>query len=173
VEEKEKLKIERDKLREIQSLLSKAKEASESQDLQEAVSYLEKANSLEENIPEIKKKFIQLYLKLKDYGSAKKMAKDYSALRPMDTEIMYITAFCARKVADLKTAIDFGERVRLRDPGHVKNLINLGQTYLADKNYQRAENILTSALALDPENPSLLRLVDHIRKKQLRPEENR
>lgn len=166
IEEKERYKIEKERLKEIQTLLLKAKEASESSDLQEAVSYLEKANSLEENIPEIKKKFIQLYLKLKDYGNAKKMAKDYSLLRPMDTEIMYITAFCARKVADIKTAIDFGERVRLRDPNHVKNLINLGQTYLADKNLSRAENILSSALELDPENPSLQRLLDHIRKKQ-------
>lgn len=166
IEEKERYKIEKERLKEIQALLLKAKEASESSDLQEAVAYLEEANSLEENIPEIKKKFIQLYLKLKDYGNAKKMAKDYSLLRPMDTEIMYITAFCARKVADVKTAIDFGERVRLRDPGHVKNLINLGQTYLADKNMDRAENILSSALELDPENPSLERLLDHIRKKQ-------
>ncbi|TGK53539.1 HAMP domain-containing protein [Leptospira kanakyensis] len=166
IEEKERYKIEKERLKEIQSLLHKAKEASESADLQEAVSYLEQANSLEENIPEIKKKFIQLYLKLKDYGNAKKMAKDYSLLKPMDTEIMYITAFCARKVADIKTAIDFGERVRLRDPNHVKNLINLGQTYLADKNLSRAENILSSALELDPENPSLQRLLDHIRKKQ-------
>ncbi|TGL69029.1 SpoIIE family protein phosphatase [Leptospira jelokensis] len=173
IEEKEKHKIEKDKLREIQSLLAKAKEASDSSDLQEAVTYLEKAHSLEENIPEIKKKFIQLYLKLKDYGKAKKMAKDYSLLRPMDTEIMYITAFCARKVADIKTAIDFGERVRLRDPNHVKNLINLGQTYLADKNYARAENILSSASELDPENPSLTRLIDHIRKKQIKQEESR
>ncbi|MDF3818777.1 SpoIIE family protein phosphatase [Leptospira sp. 96542] len=170
VEEKEKYKIEKEKLKEIQNLLGKAKDASNSQDLQEAVAYLEQAHSLEENIPEIKKKFIQLYLKLKDYGNAKKMAKDYSALKPMDTEIMYITAFCARKVADLKTAIDFGERVRLRDPAHVKNLINLGQTYLSEKNYARAENILTSALALEPENPSLLRLVEHIRKKQSKQE---
>lgn len=173
IEEKERYKIEKDKLREIQSLLAKAKEASDSSDLQEAVTYLEKAHSLEENIPEIKKKFIQLYLKLKDYGKAKKMAKDYSILRPMDTEIMYITAFCARKVADIKTAIDFGERVRLRDPNHVKNLINLGQTYLADKNYARAENILSSALELDPENPSLVRLIEHIRKKQIKQEESR
>ncbi|MCW7497199.1 HAMP domain-containing protein [Leptospira levettii] len=171
IEEKERYKIEKDKLKEIQSLLAKAKEASDSSDLQEAVTYLEKAHSLEENIPEIKKKFIQLYLRLKDYGNAKKMAKDYSLLRPMDTEIMYITAFCARKVADIKTAIDFGERVRLRDPNHVKNLINLGQTYLADKNYGRAENILSSALELDPENPSLVRLIEHIRKKQLKQEE--
>lgn len=173
IEEKERNKIEKEKLKEIQNLLLKAKEASDSADLQEAVTYLEKAHSLEENIPEIKKKFIQLYLKLKDYGKAKKMAKDYSVLRPMDTEIMYITAFCARKVADIKTAIDFGERVRLRDPNHVKNLINLGQTYLADKNYARAENILSSALELDPENPSLLRLIEHIRKKQLKQEEIR
>lgn len=166
VEEREKARIEKEKLKEIQSLLGKAKQASDSQDLQEAVAYLEEANSLEANIPEIKKKFIQLYLKLKDYGKAKSLARDYSELKPMDTEIMYVTAFCARKVADLKTAIDFGERVRLRDPQHVKNLINLGQTYLAEKNYIRAEIILTSAVVLDPENPSLARLLDHIRKKQ-------
>ncbi|TGN08435.1 SpoIIE family protein phosphatase [Leptospira ilyithenensis] len=166
VEEREKARIEKEKLKEIQSLLGKAKQASDSQDLQEAVAYLEEANSLEANIPEIKKKFIQLYLKLKDYGKAKSLARDYSELKPMDTEIMYVTAFCARKVADLKTAVDFGERVRLRDPQHVKNLINLGQTYLAEKNYVRAEIILTAAVVLDPENPSLARLLDHIRKKQ-------
>ncbi|TGN18709.1 SpoIIE family protein phosphatase [Leptospira idonii] len=166
VEEREKARIEKEKLKEIQILLTKAKQASDSQDLQEAISYLQQANTVEENIPEIKKKFIQLYLKLKDYGKAKTVARDYSELKPMDTEIMYITAFCARKVADLKTAVDFGERVRLRDPHHVKNLINLGQTYLAEKNYIRAEIILTSAVVLDPDNPSLLRLLEHIRKKQ-------
>ncbi|MDZ4727167.1 MAG: SpoIIE family protein phosphatase [Leptospira sp.] len=166
VEEKEKVRIEKEKLKDIQDLLTKAKEATVSSDLQEAISYLEEANSLEKNIPEIKKKFIQLYLKIKDYGKAKSMAKDYSAMKPMDTEIMYVTAFCARKVADLKTAIDFGERVRLRDPHHVKNLLNLGQTYLAEKNYVRAEIILSSALMIDPQNSSLLRLLEHIRKKQ-------
>jgi HAMP domain-containing protein len=170
VEERDKVKIEKEKMKDIKELLSKAKSATVSSDLQEAIAYLEEANSLEKNIPEIKKKFIQLYLKIKDYGKAKSMARDYSELKPMDTEIMYITAFCARKVADLKTAIDFGERVRLRDPNHVKNLINLGQTYLASKNYERAENILNSAIGIDPENPSLVRLLEHIRKKQNRPE---
>ena len=158
-------KIEKEKLKDIKILLSKAKEASASSDLQEAIVYLEKANSLEKNIPEIKKKFIQLYLKIKDYGKAKSMAQDYSDLKPMDTEIMYITAFCARKVADLKTAVDFGERVRLRDPNHVKNLINLGQTYLALKNEERAANILQSAISIDPQNQSLIRLREHIERK--------
>jgi len=165
VEERDKVKIEKEKLKDIKILLSKAKEASASSDLQEAIVYLEKANSLEKNIPEIKKKFIQLYLKIKDYGKAKSMAQDYSDLKPMDTEIMYITAFCARKVADLKTAVDFGERVRLRDPNHVKNLINLGQTYLALKNEERAANILQSAISIDPQNQSLIRLREHIERK--------
>ncbi len=168
VEDREKVKVEGEKLKDIKNLLSKAKTASESADLQEAISYLELANSLDKNIPEIKKKFIQLSLKIKDYGKAKVMARDYSELKPMDTEIMYVTAFCARKVADLNTAIDFGERVRLRDPAHLKNLINLGQAYLASKNYDRALIILNSALAIDPENHSLMRLKEHIQRKQIK-----
>lgn len=168
VEERDKVKLEGEKLKDIKSLLSKAKSATESSDLQEAISYLEEANSLDKNIPEIKKKFIQLYLKIKDYGKAKVMARDYSELKPMDTEIMYVTAFCARKVADLKTAIDFGERVRLRDPNHIKNLINLGHAYIASKNFERALNIMNSAIAIDPENQSLLKLREHILNKQIK-----
>ncbi|GBF49241.1 stage II sporulation protein E [Leptospira ryugenii] len=165
-EEREKVRVERERLKEVQSLLLKAREATESKDLKEAISYLEQAHSLEVNIPEIKKKFIQLYLKNKDFEKVKRIARDYSEIKPMDTEIMYVTAYSARKVGDLKTAIDFGERVRLRDPQHVKNLLNLGQAYLADRNFVRAEIILNAAWALDSENPSLEKLLEHVRKKQ-------
>ncbi len=161
----QKATIENEKLNEIKALIAKAKEASESEETQEALIYLEKARSLDQNIPEVKKKFIQMYLKLKDYSSAKTLAKEYSDRRPVDTEIMYVTAYCARKTSDLKTAIDFGERVKLRDPSHVKNLVNLGQSYLSLRNFKRSESILKNAIALDPTNANIIRLLDHVRKK--------
>ncbi|TGK01565.1 HAMP domain-containing protein [Leptospira langatensis] len=148
----------------IKDLLRRAKETSQSKDIEEAIAYLEEAENLDSRIPEVKKNFIKLFLKLKDYSKAAHYAEDYLNIKPVDKEILYVASFAARKAGQLRKALDFGERLRLREPDHFKNLMNLAQIYIALKNYERAMSMVQTALHLEPNNEAVLRIRDVLRK---------
>ncbi|TGL62837.1 SpoIIE family protein phosphatase [Leptospira sarikeiensis] len=148
----------------VKELLRRAKETSQNKDVAEAISYLEEAENLDSRIPEVKKNFVKLFLKLKDYSKAAHYAEDYLNIRPVDKEILYVASFSARKAGQLKKALDFGERLLLREPDHFKNLMNLAQVYIALKNYERAMSMVQSALHIEPENEAVLRIRDVLRK---------
>lgn len=157
-------KIHDEQKQRIKELLHRAKETSQNKDVAEAITYLQEAENLDSRIPEVKKNFVKLFLKLKDYSKAARYAEDYLNIKPVDKEILYVASFSARKAGQLKKALDFGERLRLREPNHFKNLMNLAQVYIALKNYERAMYMVQSALHLEPENEAVLRIRDVLRK---------
>ncbi|MBW0433042.1 SpoIIE family protein phosphatase [Leptospira yasudae] len=152
---------EREQIRE---LLKKAKEGAGNKEIEEAISYLEQAESLNNQVPEVKKLFVSLFLKKKDYRNAALYAEDYLNLKPVDKEILYIASTAARKAGSLQKALDFGERLKLREPTHMKNLVNLAQIYIALKNYKRAMEMVEIALSVDPHHEVILKIQDVLRK---------
>ena len=80
------------------------------------------------------------------------------SVRPGDTDFIYLLAYCHKKLGHLDKAADYGERVRLRDPLHLKNLVNLVDVYIARENFTRAGHLLEAALEQDPENAAARRL---------------
>lgn len=148
----------------VKELLKKAKDTSQNKDIEEAISYLEEAESLDSRIPEVKKNFVKLFLKLKNYTKAARYAEDYLNIKPVDKEILYVASYSARKAGQLHKALDFGERLRLREPEHFKNLMNLAQVYIALKNYERAMTMVHSALRLDPDNEAVLKIRDVLKR---------
>ncbi|TGK27916.1 HAMP domain-containing protein [Leptospira gomenensis] len=152
---------EREQIRE---LLRKAKDGANNKELEEAVSYLEQAESLNNQIPEVKKLFVSLFLKKKDYRNAALYAEDYLNLKPVDKEILYIASTAARRSGSFQKALDFGERLRLREPTHLKNIINLAQVYIALKNYKRAMEMVDIALSIDPNHEVILKIQDVLRR---------
>ncbi|WP_243396433.1 SpoIIE family protein phosphatase, partial [Leptospira hartskeerlii] len=153
-----------EKRQRIKELLRNAKETFLNKDTQEALSYLEEAESLDSRVPEVKKNFIKLFLKLKDYQKAARYAEDYFKMNPIDSEILYVASFAARKAGQIRKALDFSERLRLREPSHIKNLTNLAEIYIAVKNFDRADSILKDAIHLDPHNESVLKVADLLKK---------
>lgn len=101
---------------------------------------------------------------MKNYSKAARYAEDYLNIKPVDKEILYVASFAARKAGQLRKALDFGERLLLREPDHLKNLMNLAQVYIALKNYDRAMVMTHSALRLDPDNEAILKTRDVLRK---------
>lgn len=152
---------EREQIRE---LLKKAKEGAGNKEIEEAISYLEQAETLNNQIPEVKKLFVSLFLKKKDYKNAALYAEDYLNLKPVDKEILYIASTAARKSGSFQKALDFGERLKLREPNHIKNLVNLAQIYIALKNYKRAMEMVDVALSVDPKHEVILKIQDVLRK---------
>lgn len=153
-----------DKRKRVKELLRMAKESSKSKDVNEAISYLQEAESLDSRIPEVKKNFVRLFLKLKDYAKAARYAEDYIGIRPIDNDLLYIASFAARKSGELRKALDFGERLRLREPEHFKNLMNLARIYTALKNYPIAMSLLRQALKSDPQNEAVRRSIAVLQK---------
>ncbi|EQA35229.1 SpoIIE-like protein phosphatase domain protein [Leptospira inadai serovar Lyme str. 10] len=160
----EQRRIEEEQKEKVRELLKKAKDTSQNKEIDEAIAFLEQAESLNSRIPEVKKNFIRLFLKMKNYSKAARYAEDYLNIKPVDKEILYVASFAARKAGQLRKALDFGERLLLREPDHLKNLMNLAQVYIALKNYDRAMVMTHSALRLDPDNEAILKTRDVLRK---------
>nr|WP_244241168.1 tetratricopeptide repeat protein [Leptospira selangorensis] len=153
-----------EKRQRIKELLRNAKETFLNKDTQEALSYLEEAEALDSRVPEVKKNFIKLFLKLKDYQKAARYAEDYFKMNPIDSEILYVASFAARKAGQIRKALDFSERLRLREPSHIKNLINLAEIYIAVKNFDRADSILKDAIRINPSNESNSKVEELLKK---------
>ncbi len=78
---------------------------------------------------------------------------------PWNTELIYLLSLGRKKSGDYRQAADDGERVRLRKPDHLKNLLNLAEIYLRMKNHGRAATILNEILVYDPQNAAALKFL--------------
>jgi tetratricopeptide (TPR) repeat protein len=96
-----------------------------------------------------------IHLERKEYDRAGLLALQYIDVAPGDTEFLYLAAYCLQKAGRLEEAGQCGERVRLREPEHVDNLINLVEVYTQMKNFARAERFADDLLRLDPDNASV------------------
>lgn len=104
------------------------------------------------------------YIRLKQYPTGIRLANEYLEKIPSDTAMFYYLSYAYRKNRNFDESIDFGERVRLRNPYNVKNLINLVKSYASSKKLLRAQEILESAVRLQPENEKVQRLKKQIEK---------
>ena len=100
----------------------------------------------------------RLEAKLGDKGKAVQVLSRYVTLYPEDGQLLYRAAFAAKKAGLYDQAIDLGERLRLRDPEHVRNLVNLADTYRLTRRLDRAFVLFEEAQALDPGSNAVRRL---------------
>lgn len=98
------------------------------------------------------------YFDKKEFSKAAELYSKIIALLPDKKDILYEISKCYQLCGNFELAADYSERLRLRDPMHIKNLILLIEIYLELKQNERAERILKSALFLDNENTKLLAL---------------
>lgn len=75
-----------------------------------------------------------------------------------DNEILLQLSYAYRKSKNIRKAVDIGERLRARDPKHIRNLINLVECYRLQKNKDRSRKILERLGTIAPENPQYLKL---------------
>lgn len=142
---------------ELLRLLNEAKLAATEQNHKSALALLEAAHRQDPKRPEVLRRLALAYVKMEMFDQAAETAREYTEIRPGDTEFLYLTSYSLRKMKQLKMAADFGERVRLRNPRHIRNLINLADIYAVDGNAERASMLLQLALDLDPSNAGALR----------------
>lgn len=128
-----------------------AKEFVNNNNYKQAMTSLEAALQSAENNLAILRLLVRTAVKLKDYEKADTYVTSYLSLQPGDSDFLYVASYVAKKIKDLHRAADLGERLRLRNPGIYRNLVNLAEIYLESGHYKRARELAEQAAYLEPE----------------------
>ena len=125
--------------------------------------YIDRASDLYESVignhpidPIPLKQLIQIHLKQKKYEKCSFLLDKYLRLEPSDNEAIYFDSFIKKELYMYKEAIESGERLRLREPKNVQNLIHLAEIYIVTNNRAKAEKLIYRALHLEPSNPKVI-----------------
>ncbi len=135
-------------------------ESWETLDAKELIPKLENVRT-EPGVLKILQKF---YFQEKSWDKALLAGCDYLQIFPEDTEAMHYTALSAKALKKLEQASDIAERIHLRNPSNLKNLINLADIYRSMGNYPQAEKFLTKAEKLSPQEPNVSKLKKILKK---------
>ena len=133
----------------------------------EAIGLLEQGCVANPQSLRIRRELVGLYYRQQKYEQALEILRGYVHANPGDTEMLYMAAVLAKRLHKHDYGIDLGERVRLREPGHVRNLVNLANLYLNAGNARRSEHILSEAIAREPNNRAAAKLRAHLDERSL------
>lgn len=132
--------------------MRKAKSQIKLEQFEEAKNSLLDANRINPENREIQRALIRLLVRMKEFPLAAEKLNTYIEEYPGDTDLIYLASFTYKQTKEYGKAIDMGERIRLRNPGHLSNLIHLAQLYLTIGNLPKAEKTLqlTTLIPSDP-----------------------
>ena len=100
---------------------------------------------------------------MKDYPKAIESMEEYLYIRPSDNKMLYHLSVMYKESGILEKAADVGERLYLREPKYLDNLLNLSHIYLLLKVHDRAKKMIDRAIYLEPENEKILSIYEKIR----------
>lgn len=127
-------------------------------DLDGAVSLAEEALREQSRNAEALTVLTRLHIRRKNWKEALAAGKKALEIDPARTALFYPVAFAARKTLDLETAVQLGERLRIREPLDNKNLANLAQCYLRLGARERAKTLIAEILETEPGHARALAL---------------
>ncbi|MBE7437050.1 MAG: SpoIIE family protein phosphatase [Spirochaetales bacterium] len=129
--------------------LNRARQALLTGDFLLAVRELERVDSAP---PGALKLLAQACLKSNRLEQARQACERYLEHAPQDTEFLQVAVSIYRRSRLYRHAADTGERLRLRQPLDVRNLIRLADTYRLLGNNGRAIALLHEAMKIDPDH---------------------
>ncbi|MDX1961496.1 MAG: 7TM diverse intracellular signaling domain-containing protein [Leptospiraceae bacterium] len=97
------------------------------------------------NREEIKQKVMNLFSQ-KKFKESILILSNYLALYPEEEEFLLFLSYAYKRSYEFKKSIDFGEKLLLRDPSNIKNLLNLTEVYISEGNLTRSIELLSVAL---------------------------
>jgi hypothetical protein len=113
---------------------------------------------LNPNHKELLKELVKLFLKKKDFKQAAFFSEKVLYYFPTESEYIYFSSYCFKMIKEFNKAIDLGERLKLREPYNVKNLLNLIDSYRLVGNFERAKKLLLKSKEIESENPNIKKL---------------
>jgi hypothetical protein len=97
-------------------------------------------------------------LKEKDYVGASVNFSLAAEEFPQDMDSYYLASYSYKKRKDYQDALNYGERLFLRDPSHIKNLLNLADIHRFIGNYSRSSILLQRIDELEPGNATATKI---------------
>lgn len=132
-------------------LIAQAKELYKQKQYQQAIDLLEQ-KTVDRNCVRALDMLTKLYMKIDDYGRAYYYAEKAHHGLPEEERYLYICSLCAKKIKNWKKAIDHGERLHLRNPLNIKNLINLADSYRLAEMPEKAWALVQEAEEIEAHN---------------------
>ncbi|MCB1172350.1 MAG: SpoIIE family protein phosphatase [Leptospiraceae bacterium] len=141
------------------SALRQARELAQGREWDAALEKLDQIeNAADRNHPHFIKERAGILFKLKRYEDALTLTLEYLGHISADTGMIYLCSLLYKRLRQLDDAADYGERLRLRQPEHADNLVNLADIYHHMGQTRRSRKILNEALRYDPQNNQARRL---------------
>ncbi|MCS6984293.1 MAG: SpoIIE family protein phosphatase [Leptospiraceae bacterium] len=98
------------------------------------------------------KALTHLAYRSKDYESAAYFTDKYLEILPQDNNYIFLSSLAFKKHRKYEIAKELAERLRIRDPYHIKNLFNLAEIYYHLGNYEQSLKFVEEILTQNPEN---------------------
>ncbi|MBP7284516.1 MAG: SpoIIE family protein phosphatase [Leptospiraceae bacterium] len=92
------------------------------------------------------------------FGESLSYGMEYTEKNPADTDFLLFLGTVYKSENLPQKALLYFERVRLRNPYHLENLLLLIEVYIGIKNTNKARKILKDYTLLDPDNQQIARL---------------
>ncbi|MBK8394561.1 MAG: SpoIIE family protein phosphatase [Leptospiraceae bacterium] len=148
---------------EIELILNQVNEHINNKNFKEALSILmDKSKDLPEE-HEFLKYQSQVFALQGDFENAINFGIRYINLVPSDNKYFLTLSVYYKTFGDLSNGIEIGERLRLREPENLINIIQLSELYFLNKNYERAQELIQYALKLEPGNSTAIYLRQKIK----------
>ncbi len=100
------------------------------------------------------------FLASKDDIKAYKHLSRYLEFHPEDTISMQLIAECLQRLERFEESIEFSERVRIREPKNISNLLTLIESYYCISKFNRVETLINSIFRIDPRNQTVKKYRD-------------
>ncbi|MCP5500633.1 MAG: SpoIIE family protein phosphatase [Leptospiraceae bacterium] len=142
----------------------KAREIEKSENLNYTIQEIEKLFIEIPNNLYIASRLIKLYMRKKDYKSAAKISHIYLNRNEADTSVLLKASYCLKMNKELEEAIEIAERIRLREPYNLRNLIHLADMYAYIGIYEKANKMIQKAVKLEPDNQAIQKILTTIEK---------
>ncbi len=112
-----------------------------------SISYQEMAKAESKNTPSFKDLLSlgRRYMESKEWKKAESTFQQCNKLNPGDEEILFQISIAYFELGDLVHAAEFGERLLLRNPLHIPNLIQLSRIFISLGQPLQAKSVLEKA----------------------------
>lgn len=144
---------------EVKQLVKDAEESYKQDDAREALLAIRKIPTHVELPAGLVARIAKLLILIKEPDIALQFLHSCYLTHPTNAELLYLISIAYKKINDLEESVQFGERLLLLDPSHIKNRIQMYKNYVILGNDRRANKILSDLSKAYPENELVKRLV--------------
>jgi hypothetical protein len=98
------------------------------------------------------KAIAKMLFQLRDWENAALYSEKLAETSSNQNRYLFVAAHCHKKLRNLQKSIALSDRIRLREPGNIQNLLNLVECHLALRDRPRAHELLEEIFFIDANN---------------------